>query len=148
MIIIFQIFPSKINIPNLDNTSLVKKYINPLLPEFGTCVGFGDEILSLLENPRDFEAVINSYKLLLLNLSENCNKYTLFQLEILRHKRYELYEYIRKSGDSLEKFSAQTFTEEILKKNDKIIISLRVGNSYNTEKNSLIFLIFINTLII
>ncbi|MBK8389304.1 MAG: hypothetical protein IPL23_08490 [Saprospiraceae bacterium] len=45
-----------------------------------------------------------------------------------------MYEYIRKSGDSLEKFSAQTFTEEILKKNDKIIISLRVGNSYNTEK--------------
>ena len=61
-----------------------------------------DTFLDHISTPRDFENIIASFELSYRNLKENCDWFTLFQLEVLRHKEYELYSKIRSDRSLLD----------------------------------------------
>ena len=62
----------------------------------------GENHVKLINSPRDFELISNSFQIIYANLGKNCNPYTLLQLEILRHFDRKLYEEIKINPSVLE----------------------------------------------
>lgn len=133
----------KTNIPLLNKSDLFDKYrkekILPiLLKDTNNPEGIEENwkiipenILELISTPRDFENIIASFDLSYRNLNKNCDWFTLFQLEVLKHKEYELYSRIRQNRSFLEldnkSLQQEKFTEHQCSLISRLKISFRFG---------------------
>lgn len=110
---ISKFFQVKCNVPLLNRSDLFDKYykeriwtILSLDPtddnvKQATKSFISDEILNLISTPREFENILDSFELSYKNLKNNCDWFTLFQLEILKNTNYEFYKFIRENGSSV-----------------------------------------------
>ncbi len=88
-----------------------------------------ENILELIKTPRDFENIIASFDLSYKNLKGNCNRYTLFQLEVIRYKEYKLYLKIRSKRYILEDYQ----TMNNLNQEHKLLISAITNTNHFGE---------------
>jgi len=89
-------FQVKVNVPLLNNDALFEKHYSGRLVEilsydpkdFEMKKSFkllvSEQILNLISTPREFENIISSFDLSYQNLKNNCDWFTLFQLEVTR----------------------------------------------------------------
>jgi len=110
---ISKFFQVKVNVPLLNNDDLFEKYYSGRLVEilsydpkdFEMKKSFkllvSEQILNLISTPREFENIISSFDLSYQNLKNNCDWFTLFQLEIIKNTNYDMYDFIRLNGPSI-----------------------------------------------
>jgi len=110
---ISKFFQVKTNVPLLNKTDLFNKYYKDKIcailsrdpnniqekEEFRNIIT--ENILELIDTPRDYENIIASFDLSYRNLKNNCDSFTLFQLEVLKNTNYYMYDFIKSNGISL-----------------------------------------------
>jgi KAP family P-loop domain len=142
---ISKFFQVKTNVPLLNKTDLFNKYYKDKIctillrdpsnfeekEEFRNIIT--ENILELIDTPRDYENIIASFDLSYRNLKNNCDLFTLFQLEVIKHCRYQLYAKIKYDKLVFED-TKELSKHNLTKKDEELIFLLKVSTSFGQYK--------------